>query len=149
MRIMRAFGRRWVTDESGEQMISFALSMPILMGVLFGLMEICLGCYNYQRISELAREGTRYGMVRGATCKLSSGASCTAATTDIQTYVNSIALPNLGGGTTTVTASFPSGNESVGSTVKVIVTYSYPYKIPFMATNAISLTSTSVEPILQ
>ena len=125
---------RLIGEESGETMISFAMVFPILFGLMFGVMQLCLAYYNYERISELAREGTRYAMLRGSTCKLSTGTTCTVATSDITTYVNAVGLPNLGDGTVSVTPSYPDGDEVPGHRVQVVVSYSYPYTIPFMST---------------
>lgn len=141
-------GRAIARDESGETLISFSLTFPILIGVIFGLMQMCLAYYNYERISELAREGTRWAMVRGSTCMLSSGTSCTATSTSVNSYVSGIGLPGLGGGTMTVATSYPDGDEVPGHRVQVRVTYTYPYKIPFEGTSGISMSSTSVMYIL-
>ena len=52
-----------------------AMSMIILLTFMFGVMEAGFALYSYHFISEAAREGTRYAIVRGATgnsvrCKL-------------------------------------------------------------------------------
>lgn len=138
-----------LAQEQGESLISFALTFPILIGVMFGLIQMCLAYYNYERISELAREGTRYAVFRGSTCTLSTGSSCTATAASIQNYVSGISLPAMGGASTSVVASFPDGDEAVGHRVKVVVTCTYPYKIPFLATNGITMSSTSQMYILQ
>jgi hypothetical protein len=101
----------------------------------------------------MAREGCRQASVRGSTCMTSDGASCTYTATDIQNFVNSIKYPNIGGGTFSVTASWPNPDgattaNSPGNPVKVIVTYTLPYKIPFMTTTPVALSSTSEMTIL-
>jgi hypothetical protein len=111
--------------------------------------QVCLAYYNYERISELARDGTRYAIFRGSTCQLSTGASCTANASGIETYVTSLGLPAFGGATTAAAATFPDGDEAPGHRVRVVVTGTYPYKIPFVATNGITMSSTSEMYIVQ
>jgi hypothetical protein len=112
-------------------------------------MQICLAFYTHNLISELAREGTRYAMVRGASCPNSTSPTCEVTASEVNSYVSSIALPNLAGGTMTVATTYPNGNEAVGSTVQVKITYVFPIKMPFVPTPSYTMTSTSVMYILQ
>ena len=135
--------------ECGEAALTMVLSVPIMVLFMFGLMQVCVAYYSYERISEIAREGTRYAIVRGATCETYAGASCTISTTSLQTYVTSIGFPDLAGGTTTAVATFPDGDEAIGHHVKVVVTYVFPYKIPYSNTKSFTLTSTSLMTFIQ
>jgi len=135
--------------DEGSSLVSFAMTLPILLGFTFGVMQVCLGYYSYEEISEAAREGTRYAAVRGSTCETSAGASCTVTAAEVQTYVSGLGWPNLGGGTMTVTATYPDGDEVPGHRVRVATAYVFPYKIPFMTTHALSMSSTSQMYILQ
>ncbi len=140
----------------GETMVAFAVTLPILLSFLFGLMQVCLAFYTYEWISEAAREGTRYAMVHGSTCESSVGISCTATGTtgagsfpSVDSYVSHIGLPNLGGGTMNVVTTYPDGDEVAPHRVAVSVTYTFPYKIPFVSSGPISFSSRSEMSILQ
>ena len=135
--------------QRGDSMVEFALTLPVLFTFLVGLTQLCLGYYTYQLISEYAREGTRYAMVRGANCKTSAGASCTVTASEVNTWVEALTYPNMGGGTVTATTTYPDGDEVSPHRVQVVVTYTFPYKIPFSASRNLSLSSTSVMYILQ
>ena len=158
IREARRFARKYrrgdrPTDE-GQALIEFALMLPLLLFFTFVLIEICLAYYSYCMISECAREGTRFAMVRGATCQFPSGASCTATPAQIQTFVSQIGYPNLGGGVMTPVATFPGATGSnpgdkPGSPVQVTVTYTLPVNLPFIPMNAISMSSTSVMNFVQ
>jgi hypothetical protein len=100
-------------------------------------------------ISECAREGTRYAIVRGATCINASNASCTASSSAINSYASQISFPNLGGGTIAPVTTFPDGNQNPGSRVQVHVAYVFPINLPFVPKNSISMGSTSVMYIVQ
>jgi len=139
----------WLQDESGESLVTFALTLPTLFGFVFGLMQVCVAYYTYQWISESAREGTRYAIVRGSTCESSAGTSCTAAASGVTAYVNGLGLPNIGGGVATVVTTYPDGDEVPGHRVQVSITYSFPYRIPFVTTKSLSISSQSVMYIIQ
>jgi Flp pilus assembly protein TadG len=117
--------------------------------LLFMFMELCLMFYTHDMISEVAREGTRYAMVRGASCPTTSSPTCEVTATQVNAFVNSIGWPNIGGGTMTVNTTYPDGNESVGSRVQVQVTYAFKVSMPFVPNKTINMSSTSVMYIIQ
>jgi Flp pilus assembly protein TadG len=138
---------RLATNESGEALISMALSLSIMLGFTFGIMQVGLAYYSKERISEMAREGARYAILHGATCT-SSGGSCTATAAQVQTFVISLGYPNLGGGTLNCITTYPDGDEAPGHRVNVAVTYTFPYKVPFMVNNTLTFTNSSTMYIL-
>jgi Flp pilus assembly protein TadG len=135
--------------ERGDSLVEFALTVPILLTFLLGLTAMCLGYYTYEWISEAAREGTRYAIVHGANCETSAGVSCEATASQVNSYVTSIGLPNLGGGTMSANTTYPDGDEVSPHRVKVVVTYTFPYTIPWVTSTNISLSSTSQMYIIQ
>jgi Flp pilus assembly protein TadG len=136
-------------SEEGSTLIEFALTFTALLTLLFCVMEICLVFYSYDMISDRAREGTRYAMVRGASCPNTTSPTCEVTASEVNSYVSALAVPNIGGGTITVATTYPDGNESVGSRVQVKVSYVFPIKMPFVPKNSINMSSTSVMYILQ
>jgi Flp pilus assembly protein TadG len=138
-----------LAGEGGSSLVEFAVSLPILLTFIFCFMEMCLAFYSYNLISELAREGSRYAMVRGASCPSSSNPTCEVTAAQVNSYVSSLGYPNIGAGTITVATTYPNGNESVGSTVKVQVTYVLRITIPLVPKNALTMSSTSQEYIVQ
>jgi Flp pilus assembly protein TadG len=148
-------GKKTVSrGERGAEIVEVAFTIPILVGLVFGLMMVCLALYSRAYISELAREGTRYAALHGANCVSSyTGASCTATPAQVGTYITSIGLPNLGGGAVSVdTVSgdmFPDGDQISPHRVRVKVTYVFPYKIPFVTSSNLTMSSTSVMAIVQ
>jgi Flp pilus assembly protein TadG len=141
--------RKRLAEENGQSMVEFAVTLPVLFTLIFCFMEMCLAFYTHNMISELAREGTRYAMVRGSSCLTSASSSCQATASQVNTFVSGIGFPNLGGGTMTVAASYPDGNAAIGSRVQVLITYVFPITMPFVPTNSISMSSTSVTTIVQ
>jgi len=135
--------------EDGQALVECALTFTVLMSFFFVFLEICLIFYTYCMTAELAREGTRYAALHGSTCTTASQASCTASVSAINSYVSGISWPNLGGGALTPSASFPDGNETPGSRVKITVSYVFPIGVPFVPAQSVSMASTSETYILQ
>lgn len=157
---MRERYRQLLRSESGESLIAFAFSTSVLLGFLLGVIEMSMAFYTYQMISECAREGTRYAIVHGSTCETSAGKSCEVTATTapsgsglqtVNSYAASLGYPNPAGGTIVATTTYPgtSNTEAPGQMVQVTVTYTYPYKIPFVTNKSLSMSSTSEMTIVQ
>jgi hypothetical protein len=149
--------------EEGQSMVEFGLAIIPMVVFVVGVMQVCLAAYTHEYISELAREGSRYAAFHGSNCILSSGGSCTVTDTtgsaygsfpSVDNYVKGIGLPNLGGGSVNVVTTYPGANgEAPGGTppdtVKVVVTYAFPYNIPLMPKKTLTMSSTSTMTIVQ
>lgn len=144
-RLARALRR----EDSGSTLIEFALSATVLFSLVFCFMETCLAFYTHDLISELAREGTRYAMVRGATCPTAASPTCEVTASQVNAWVAAIKLPNLAGGKMTINTTYPNGNEAVGSTVSVQITYVFPITMPFVPQSSLTMSSTSQAYIVQ
>lgn len=144
--------------EQGSAMVEIALSMVILLAMLFGVIEVCLAVYSYHFVSEAAREGTRYAIVRGSTsalnCPSNPAAACPAAISDIQNYVTGINFPGIDITTSDVNvawSAYPAGAtctpsptcNNPGDMVQVTVAYPFTLSIPFVPQETITLSSTS------
>ena len=95
--------------ESGSTLVEMALSITILLVLIVGIMDACLMVYSYHFISNAAREGARYAIVRGNTwvqppwrdgstatpCASYTSAGCTASAQNIDDYVKSLSLPGI------------------------------------------------------
>ncbi|HLI03888.1 MAG TPA: TadE/TadG family type IV pilus assembly protein [Terracidiphilus sp.] len=157
--------------EHGSALVEFAMSALILMGILVGVTEFAVAMYAYHFLSSAAQQGTRFAMVRGSTwseyetdnCSTSAPPNftmpydCTASSTDIQNYVQSLATPGISPGSVTVSATWPgltpdgtscATANSQGCLVKVKVSYSFQF-LPFQNLSAMSLSATSEGVILQ
>jgi Flp pilus assembly protein TadG len=156
--------------EEGATLVEMALASSVLLTVLFGIIEMCFALYTYDFVSEAAREGTRYAIIRGSTsCAPSPGfVDCNLNPTTsgaMQTYLRSLGFPYSGSLTATATWWSPvqdgsgsttwptacttavdaSGNacNAPGNAVKVVVTYTYPLAVPFWGYHPLALGSTS------
>ena len=139
--------------EDGSALIETALSLVLLLIVVTGIMEIGWLLYTYHFISDAAREGTRYAIVRGSSCA-AAGSLCTdVSQTDIQNYIENLGFLGINSGNMTVTATWPNAGAACtpsaspcnnpGNLVKVTVAYKFPLSIPFVKASTINMSSTS------
>jgi Flp pilus assembly protein TadG len=149
--------RRVVSDEDGATMVEMALSLTVLLAMLFGIIEMSFTLYSYHYIADAAREGTRYAIVRGSSCSVLTNCNATAA--QIQTYVEDLGYPGINSTahmtvtTTWWTPTAPpnptwtqctSGSCNVpGNAVQVNVTYASPLSIPYWKATTFNISSTS------
>lgn len=134
----------------GQAVVDTALSFTILFTLVFGIIGLGLALYTYSFVSESAREGARYAMVRGSSCT----SPCTAATAaTVQTYVQDLGYPGLNSSNLTVTTTWPDTGTTCtpsvtpcnnpGNNVMVEVVYSFPWNFPFLPASTLTMTSTS------
>jgi Flp pilus assembly protein TadG len=154
---VRNFPRRRCTfharGEQGAALVEMALAAAVLLTVLFGMMEISLALYTYHFVSEAAREGTRYAIVRGSSCTGFS-AACPASPADIQSYVQNLGFPGIDPTAMTVDtvwSAYPAGGactplascNNPGNMVNVTVNYQFPLAIPFIPASTLAMSSSS------
>lgn len=148
--------------EHGATAVEFVVVSAALLTVLFGLVAFGQAVYAYNLVSEAAREGTRFAMVRGSTC---SGwpSACPATAADVQKYVQSTMSqqiyvnPNAGGAwSVTVNTTWPANNtgctgasNSPGCVVQVQVQYNFTLGLAFIKQTAMEISSTSQMVITQ
>ena len=101
---------RCVRTERGSSSVEFALSLTLLLTLVFGVLIMCLALYTYHFVAEAAREGARYAMVRGSSCTTYSGFSsaCPVTSAQVQTYVRDLGFPGISSSKMTVTTTWPT-----------------------------------------
>ena len=104
--------------ERGQTLIEFALALVLFMMTIFGIVELGLGVWQYNMVSNLAQDGARWASVRGST------ATTAATNSTVQTYVQG----RVPGMTPTVTTTWPDGgspSNAPGNRVQVVVQKSF------------------------
>ncbi len=155
--------RRGVLREDGTSIVEMALvCLFLILPMIFGIFAMSMALYTYHYISEAAREGSRYAIVRGSTsCANTPGLSnCGATPAQIQTYVQNLGYPGINGPSNmTVTTTWYTKSASPpttwsfcgatpacrapGNIVKVNVVYAFPLSIPLYGTRTLNMASTS------
>jgi Flp pilus assembly protein TadG len=111
-------------NERGAVAAEFALLLPVLLTILFGIMEFGMIMYGREVVTNATREGARAGIVQ-STPPVSAGAITTIATN----Y-----LTGTGVSAGSVIFGVPSSGGATGSPVTVTATYNYPWLIPYIPT---------------
>jgi Flp pilus assembly protein TadG len=143
-------------SEEGDTLAEFALSSTILIAIVLGIFETSSAVYSYTYLSDAAREGIRYAIVRGSACTGFSECSSTpvgATSAQVQAYVKSLGYPGITSNNLTTTTTWPTTGSACtpiaspcnnpGDLVKVVVAYKYPLNIPFVPWKTINMSSTS------
>jgi Flp pilus assembly protein TadG len=120
--------------ERGQSTVEFALTVIIVIVLLFGAIELTIMIYTYNILADAAKEGVRYAIVHGtgvgtANCSGpgGGGVSCTDTTgTNIQTVVgNYTRLSFHDSAAMVVTPTFPDASSAAPGRVRVTVSYVY------------------------
>jgi Flp pilus assembly protein TadG len=164
---------RALRDDRGSQLVEFAVSLLLLLMVIFSVLDLSRAMYSYEFVTYAAQEGARYAIVRGydwtGNCSTSAPPSftlnfkCIASSTDVQNYVKNLTLPLINRSNVTVTTTWPgttpnctsacsacSGSNktnSKGCMVNVKVSYSFTYIAPFLPRYSMTFNGTSQKPI--
>jgi Flp pilus assembly protein TadG len=112
------------SSQKGASLVEFALVLPLLMLILWGMIEFGLLLYNKQVITNASREGARAGIVAQAP-RVSNGQIVGVVNSYCASYLISFGGAGLNVTTdpaTPVTASF-------GDPLTVTVTYPYQFLV--------------------
>jgi Flp pilus assembly protein TadG len=139
--------------QRGSSLAEFAIAFTASMLLIMGIVDFGRALYTYHLISDIARMGTRYAIVRGASC---TATGCPATTSTVQTYVRGLA-PELSSASITVNTTWSTTSScnsspanSAGCQVAVQVTYPFRFAAtPLLPNFAMSITSTSTMIISQ
>ena len=160
-------GAKGVFCEDGASLVEMALASVVVFAMLFGIIEISFALYTYDYVSDAAREGSRYAIVRGSTSctNTPSLAGCNATATQVGTYVKNLGYPGINAALhMTVTTTWLKASaaqpttwsvcsvgtcNAPGSLVKVQVVYAFPIGIPFWRTTTWNMASSSQMAIAQ
>ena len=128
--------RRLLKNDRGSALVDFALSSVLLFSIIFGIIDFGRALYAYDAISNAARIGTRYAIVRGGATSDPVSASTVAW------YVANHCCAGLDPNAITVTTTW-SPNNQPGGTVNVQVQYSLTFMLPFLPTTAVPMSASS------
>jgi hypothetical protein len=133
------------SGESGSALVEFAVVSVIVLTVLFGIVDMGRALFAYDWVSNAARIGTRYAMVRGTSCSTLLPGCETGADeghngarqADIVAYLDSQAI-GINPNELTVWARCDVGAEvfgylpcAPGQGIIVRVTYTFSFISPF------------------
>lgn len=116
--------RKKLKDEKGASAVEFAIILPVLIFILFGIFEFGRAYLDYLSITHAAREGARLAAVGKYN----------------EAEVRQRAYP-VSPSSVSITYLSSDGAPRHGDPVEVSVTYDRPLNIPFIAKRTVNLTS--------
>jgi Flp pilus assembly protein TadG len=106
--------RRFFTEEgSGQALIEFALTLPIVLLVITGTFDVARAVWQENTLAYAAREGTRYAIVHGSGYPDRTQIAYPGNTSGITDVVRQAAVGI--GGTITVTSTWPGPDGVLGN----------------------------------
>jgi Flp pilus assembly protein TadG len=135
--------------QRGTATVEFAVSAMVMLMLLFGILQCSLLVYSYHAVSNAARQGSRWAMVRGSDCLASS---CPATADSVKAYVltqvplldaSKVNVTTTWAGGSGCTVSSPTTAGGPGCTVSVQVSYPFDIDLPLVPIGAITLSSAS------
>lgn len=133
---------RLLTNRSaGQTLGEFAVTAGIFLMLIVAIMEMALAVNAYNDMSSAAREAARYAMVHSPTssnspCPGGTNVQCPAVQNQAVNYA-----PFLSTGDVSATFTNPTGSAS--DYAVVVITHTYPVKIPFISAINLSLSASS------
>ena len=110
-------------SQRGQAIVEFALTLPILLILLLGIIEFSLLLYDKAVLTNASREGARVGIVSQDRSDLAP--INTRITNAVNNYCGNH-LISFGSTNVTTTPSWP-GTRSFGNPLTVTVSYSYKW----------------------
>ena len=134
-------------SERGSNLVEYAVVLTLLLALLFGVIDFGRALYAYHFVSNAAREGTRYAMVRGSTC---ASPGCPASSSDIANYLGNVPAGIDPTQLSVTTTWNPNGSASCtgvpnapGCVVEVQVRYNFNFMLPLLPKSTVVMQSSS------
>ncbi len=118
-------------DQNGAVSVEFAIILPVLLLLTFGIIEFSVALYDKAMITNASREGARAGIVYTFDPNNSSGPNHpldAQITQVVQAYCqNKLLTFNPSGGNVTVNVSRTGTGDDAGDSLTVTVGYNYDF----------------------
>jgi Flp pilus assembly protein TadG len=118
-------------EQRGVVSVEFAIILPILLLLTFGIIEFSVALYDKAMITNASREGARVGIVYIFNPNNSSGSNHppnSQITQVVQTYCqNKLLTFNPSGSNVTVNISRTGTGDDAGDSLTVTVNYNYDF----------------------
>lgn len=171
--LVRAHIRR-ACEEHGQSLVETALSMMMLLVLIFAVIEAAWGAYSLHYLANASHEAARYAIVRGGSWTTScdgTGAAgsgygssmCQASPEDVANFVTRRNFPGISiapenvcveyfssvPASASTSCSGNTGPNASGDVVQVTITYPFSFPLPFINRYTWNLKSTSQMVIAQ
>ena len=121
------FGRRLRAADSGQSLVELVMVLPIILILIFAIVDFGMGLRSYISLTNATREGARFAAVGNpaGAYPTDCGVTDTTVVGRVCVGMEGLSLDNLD----TVTVSYPNG-QNPGNDVSVAAQYTYQYITP-------------------
>jgi len=120
--------RARLRSRRGQSLVEFALILPVLMIMVFGIIDFGMGLRSYISLTNATREGARFAAIGNSAGAYPANCNGTNNTTVIGRVCYTIEGLDLAD-VQTVSVAYPNG-QSPGNSVVVSARYTYNYITP-------------------
>jgi len=117
--------RRLISDDQGQALPEFALVLPVLILVLFGVLEFGRGFNYWNDATHISAEGARFAVVN----RKPNPNDAASLQVQLRNQADTNELRNGGSSALPAAAqvcvSFPNGTSNIGDPVQVTMTFTY------------------------
>lgn len=124
---------RVAIDEIGTAAVEFGLTIPVVLTLIFGIIDCARLTFSQAALNFAAGEATRYAVVREGQ----------VSDDDIQTFAEQQMIDAFGLGGATFRVDTPLDEVSGTSIITVVGTYDFSFLLPFLPPDLIRLSSES------
>ncbi len=136
---MRRTAGMFHAAEGAQSVVEFAFVIPIVLLVIFGLIDVSRAVWQENALAYAAREGTRYAIVHGSASSSPVAycpGSCSPAAILSVVQSSAVGVPNIA-----VSVSFPDGSNDRNSRVSVSATAPFvPLPSQYLLNGALTVT---------
>jgi Flp pilus assembly pilin Flp len=129
-----------IKDQNGATALEFAIILPLLILLIFGIIEFSLLLYNKQVITNATREGTRLGIIVRAPTRVTDYEIRYEIKKYAQKYLVTFGSDTLEDGNITINRQ----GLTFGDELEVVVDYEYEFLVLKNLLNKIPLQATSI-----
>lgn len=116
----------------GQSLVEFAMVLPMVMILIFGVIDFGMALRSYITITNATREGGRFAALGNPPGSYPADCTTPSNTTTIGRVCTGLEGLDLNSGLQSVTVTYPTG-ESPGAEVVVAADYTYEYITPLGA----------------
>jgi Flp pilus assembly protein TadG len=120
--------RRLLRGRRGQSLVEFSLVLPVLLIIVFGIVDFGMGLRSYISLTNATREGARFAAVGNPAGSFPS--QCNGTTTTTVVGRTCVAVEGLNrSDISSLTVTYPNG-QGPGNSVIVSANYTYHYITP-------------------
>lgn len=124
--------RRRARDQRGAAAVEFALVFPLLLLIVFGILDFGWMLMKANLVNNAARDAVRIASLDGTYSDIDAALNqgLSNAGIDLGDVTKQISCTNAGGASCTGTSSSYAANATSGSTVTVTISYTHDWLTP-------------------